>query len=156
MRLYGLAITAGLVALSGCGEQTAREPATPPPPALTEAEQTALLAALPLPFNQADLENGRRVFARCRSCHTLAPSGANLTGPGLYGVIGRTAGTHQGYNYSTALKGAGFTWDGERIDHWLENPRTFLPGNKMSFGGLPDAQDRRDVVAYLSVEGAKR
>jgi len=77
-----------------------------------------------------------------------------MTGPGLYGVIGRTAGTHEGFNYSPALKAAGFVWDGEKVEHWLENPRTFLAGNKMTFAGLPDATDRRDVVAFLSVEGA--
>ena len=78
-----------------------------------------------------------------------------MTGPSLYGVIGRTAGTHEGFRYSPALTGAGFVWDGAGIDHWLENPRTFLPGNKMTFPGLPDATDRRDVVAFLSVDAAK-
>ena len=71
---------------------------------------------------------------------------------GVRGVIGRTAGTHEGFNYSPALKTAGFAWDDAGIDHWLQNPRTFLPGNKMSFPGLPDAEDRRDVIAFLKVE----
>ncbi len=150
--------TAVIGLLAGCGPSDSGDApgkaAAPPPRALTEAERTAALAALPAPYAQADLDNGRQVFARCRSCHTITPGGPNMTGPNLHGVIGRTAGTHANYNYSKAVKAAGFAWDGDRIDHWLENPRTFLPGNKMTFPGLPDATDRRDVVAFLSVEGA--
>ncbi|RZJ91741.1 MAG: cytochrome c family protein, partial [Brevundimonas sp.] len=60
--------------------------------------------------------------------------------------------THAGFNYSQAVKGAGFAWDADHLDHWLANPRTFLPGNKMSFPGLDEATDRRDVIAFLKVE----
>lgn len=141
--------------LAGCGQggdPASNESAAPARPAATAAEKTALLAALPAPYNQADLENGRRVFARCRSCHTVTEGGPNMTGPNLYGVFGRQAGSQAKYNYSTAVKEAGFSWDAERLDHWLENPRTFLKGTKMSFAGIPDATDRRDVIAYLKVE----
>lgn len=138
--------------LVGCGSGEPAAPAAPARPAPTEAEKLTLLAALPAPYNQGDLENGRRAFARCRSCHTIAEGGSNMTGPNLYGLFGRTAGTHPGYNYSKALKEAGFTWDAQKLDQWLSGPRTFLPGNKMSFAGLPDATDRRDVIAYLKVE----
>ncbi|QQQ19284.1 cytochrome c family protein [Brevundimonas vitis] len=138
--------------LVACGSGEPAAPAAPARPAPTEAEKLTLLAALPAPYNQGDLENGRRAFARCRSCHTIAEGGSNMTGPHLYGLFGRTAGTHPGYNYSKALKEAGFTWDAQKLDQWLSGPRTFLPGNKMSFAGLPDATDRRDVIAYLKVE----
>lgn len=141
---------------SGAGDAAAtREPATTPSPATpapTEAEKAAILASLPAPYNAADLDNGRRAFARCRSCHTINEGGSNMTGPNLYGIFGRVAGTHPKYNYSAPLKAAGFVWDAGRLDHWLENPRTFLPGNKMTFPGLPDATDRRDVIAFLKVE----
>lgn len=148
--------------LTGCGQgedpaQKAAQPAGPvasaaPTPAPDAAEKTAILAALPAPYNAADLDNGRRVFARCRSCHTITDGGPNMTGPNLYGVFGQQAGAHPGFNYSTAMKGAGFIWDGARLDEWLENPRTFLKGTKMSFAGIPDATDRRDVIAFLKVE----
>ena len=140
------------LASCGQGESDAAAPAAPPRPAPTDAERAALLAALPVPYNQADLDNGRRVFARCRSCHTITEGGPNMTGPNLHGVFGRQAGGLAGYNYSPALKAAGFAWDGERLDHWLENPRTFLQGTKMSFAGIPGAEDRRDVIAFLKVE----
>ena len=154
------AVLTASLALAACGDNTApaadATPKAPPPPALTEAEKVAVLATLPAPYNAGDLENGRRAFARCRSCHTITPGGPNMTGPNLYGIIGRPAGTHPGFNYSKAVQAAGFAWDDDRIDHWLQNPRTFLPGNKMTFPGLPDATDRRDVIAFLSVEAAKR
>lgn len=142
-----------LLGLSACGESAGdKPPAAPPKPVPTAAEKAALLTALPAPYNQADLDNGRRVFARCRSCHTITEGGPDMTGPNLYGVFGRQVGTHGKYNYSPAVKAAGFTWDAEKLDHWLENPRTFLKGTKMSFAGIPDATDRRDVIAWLKVE----
>ena len=147
---------AGL-ALAGCGQgqgpdQDNGGPAPPTRPAPTEMEKAALLATLPAPWNEADLDNGRRAFARCRSCHTITEGGSNMTGPNLYGVFGRPAGVQPGFNYSPAMKAADFVWDGERLDDWLENPRTFMKGTKMSFAGIPDATDRRDVVAFLKVE----
>ena len=145
---------AGL-ALSSCGQGgdgNSTAAAAPPRPEPTPAEKAALLAALPAPYNAADLDNGRRVFARCRSCHTLTEGGPNMTGPNLYGVFGREAGGHPDYNYSAVVKAADFTWNAERLDHWLENPRTYLKGTKMSFAGIPDATDRRDVIAFLKVE----
>lgn len=141
--------------LAGCGQSGSSEaaPATPPPqPGASPTEKATLLAALPAPYNTADLDNGRRAFARCRSCHTITEGGPNMTGPNLWRIFGRTAGTHAGYNYTAALKGAGFDWDADHLDHWLQNPRGFLPGNKMTFPGLPDPTDRRDVIAWLKVE----
>lgn len=142
-----------LLALVACGQG---EPSPSPPSTSartpSDGEKAALLAALPVPYNQGDLENGRRAFARCRSCHTIGEGGADMTGPNLHGVFGRKAGDRSRYNYSNAMRQADFTWDAETLDHWLQNPRTFLPGNKMSFPGLPDAADRRDVIAFLKVE----
>ena len=150
-------IALAALALIGCGQgqgpaEQSAAPSAPAAPAPTAAEKAVLLAALPAPYNTADLDNGRRAFARCRSCHTITEGGPNMTGPNLYGVFGRQAGVHPGFNYSTAMKQAAFVWDGERLDHWLENPRTFLKGTKMSFAGIPDATDRRDVIAFLKVE----
>lgn len=140
------------LALVGCGEGETREGKAFPRPVPTTADRATRVAALPAPYDQADLDNGRAVFARCRSCHTVTEGGPNMTGPNLFGVFGRLAGGQSRYNYSTAVKTAGFTWDAERLDHWLENPRTFLRGTKMSFPGIPDADDRRDVIAWLKVE----
>lgn len=88
-------------------------------------------------------------FAQCRACHTAAKDGPNLIGPNLYGVAGQPAGKHAGYSYSTALTGAGLTWDDATLDKWLENPRQLVPGTKMSFAGLSDEAKRQEVIAYL-------
>ena len=160
MTRLALTFAAALV-LCGCSQDEATQPGAPaapapaaPParPAPTAADKAALLAALPAPYDQADLENGRRVFARCRACHTITEGGPHMTGPNLYGVFGREAGEQPGYNYSAAVRNAEFDWDAERLDHWLENPRTFLKGTKMTFAGIPAANDRRDVIAFLKVE----
>jgi cytochrome c len=153
--ILALSVALGaLPALAACGDNAApAADATPKaPPALTEAEKVAVLATLPSPYNAGDQENGRRAFARCRSCHTITPGGPNMAGPNLYGVFGRQAGALDKYGYSHALRSASFTWDADKLDHWLENPKTFLPGNKMTFAGLRDATDRRDVIAFLKVE----
>ncbi|HST92725.1 MAG TPA: cytochrome c family protein [Brevundimonas sp.] len=148
------ALLACTLALSACGEGSGSGKAASAPgrPVPTPAEKAALLAALPAPYNGADLENGRQVFARCRSCHTITEGGPNMTGPNLHGVFGREAGTAAKYTYSTAVREADFVWDAARLDDWLENPRTFLKGTKMSFAGIPDETDRRDVIAFLKVE----
>jgi cytochrome c len=156
-------VASGIVALAAlaaaCGP-TASEPAsaptsapaTPPAPKLTDAEKAAILATLPAPYNTGDLAAGKQTFALCQSCHTITEGGPDKTGPNLYGVFGRTAGTHGTFKYSDAVKAAGFTWDAEKLDAWLTNPKTFLPGNRMTFVGLKDETKRRDLIAYLKVE----
>ena len=156
----GIAALAGLLAACSpspsepTSSDSAKAPSTAPAaaPALTDAEKQAALASLPAPYNTGDLEKGKTTFALCRSCHTITPGGPNSTGPNLYGVFGRTAGTHEGFKYSDAVKNAGFKWDAEKLDAWLTNPKTFLPGNRMTFVGLKDEQKRRDLIAYLKVE----
>src|SRR5690606_30034754 len=101
-------------------------------PEATDPAVQARLAALPAPYSAADLGNGKVKFAQCRSCHTIVEDGADMTGPNLHGLFGRQAGAKPGYNYSEALKAAGFTWDPQRLDAWIANPRTFLPGAKMT------------------------
>jgi len=151
MRL-ALAVAA-VATLAACGPSTSgTETAAPAPRQPTPEEKQALLAALPAPYNTGDLQNGQARFALCRTCHTITPGGANMTGPNLYGVFGRKAGTHEKFNYSEAVKTACFTWDAEHLDKWLADPRGFMPGTKMSFAGLRDEKDRVDLIAYLKVE----
>lgn len=153
-----LTVVMAALVLAACGqgdsapaESAELTGARAPAPAPTEAEASAMLASLPAPYSAGNLENGERVFARCRSCHTVAEGGPDRVGPNLWGVFGRPAGAHGDYNYSDAVKSADFTWDAEQLDHWLTNPREFLPGNKMSFAGVRDAEDRRDLIAWLKV-----
>ncbi len=100
----------------------------------------------------ADETKGKRVFLRCRSCHTLEEGGRNLTGPNLWGVFGRKVGGLEGYRYSNAVLAADFIWTPDKLNEWLLKPKDFLPGNKMSFVGLPKEQDRVNLIYYLQVQ----
>ena len=111
----------------------------------------AMLATLPRPYRDADVGNGATLFNLCKSCHTAIAGGATITGPNLHAVFGRKAGVTPGYTYSSALAATGWTWDAARLDTWLKDPRTAVPGTKMTFVGIADDKDRRDVVAYLKL-----
>ncbi len=113
------------------------------------------LSALPAPYHEADYANGKRQFNKCKACHTLVAGGPDRVGPNLHGVFDREVGAKAGFNYSEAVKTADFQWTPEKLDQWLENPRGFLPGNRMSFAGIKKADDRRDLIAYLLVESGK-
>lgn len=154
LALLSLTVLAAACSPQSGGEGKADGGAAPAPKgeAPTDAEAQAMLASLPAPYNTADLANGKKQFARCRSCHTLPEGGPDLVGPNLYGVFGRKAGAKDGYNYSDALKKADFVWDGPHLDAWLAEPRTYLPGTKMSFAGLKEAKDRTDLIAYLHTQ----
>ena len=153
-----LTIIAAAGLLAACGKShTASSSTEPAPQAAAPAEPTveqakALIAALPAPYNAADLDNGKHKFAQCRSCHTTAQGGPNITGPNLWGVFGRKAGSLDGFSYSDGVKAAGFTWDVNHLDKWITDPRAMIPGTKMTFFGIKDPKDRVDVIAYLKSE----
>lgn len=99
-----------------------------------------------------DAAAGEDVFKKCKACHDVGEGAKNKVGPQLNGIIGRKSGTVEGFSYSDANKAAGekgLVWTEEELMKYLENPRTYMPGNKMAFAGLKDEQDRKDVIAYL-------
>ena len=89
---------------------------------------------------------GEVVYQRCLACHSLE---YNRVGPRHCGLFGRRAGTLEGYSYSTAMKNYGVIWNGKTLDHFLENPTMVVPGTKMTYAGVKDAQERADLIAYL-------
>jgi cytochrome c len=103
----------------------------------------AAQAAAPPP---ADAERGAVIYERCIACHSLA---RNRTGPRHCRLIGRAAGTQEGYRYSKALRAWGKVWSAETLDVFLENPRRTVPGTKMTYAGVKDASERADLIAYL-------
>ncbi len=117
-----------------------------------EQAAQAVLASLPAPYNEADLENGKNQFVQCRACHTTAANGPNLVGPNLHGVFSRNIGSKPGYSYSKAAQAAGWRWDPARLDAWLLDPRGYLPGTKMAFPGVKDEKNRRDLIAFVLAE----
>jgi cytochrome c len=99
-----------------------------------------------------DAANGETVFKKCAACHRIGEGAKNLVGPQLNGIVGRKAGTVEGFNYSEANKkkaGEGLVWTEDVLFKYLENPVAFMPGTKMSFAGVKDEADRKDVIAYL-------
>jgi len=96
-----------------------------------------------------DLERGRKLYLQCRACHSLKENEPHKIGPNLFKIIGSTAGTMKGYNYSDALSKSEIVWTKENLDLWLEKPYEILPGNKMVFSGMRKQEDRNDLIAYV-------
>lgn len=109
-------------------------------------------SALSGSHSAGDAAKGEKVFKKCKACHAIE-EGKNKTGPSLYGVVDREAGSIEGYKYSKAMAGSGLVWDAVTLDGYLENPRKYLKGTKMSFAGLKKDTDRTNVIAYLATLG---
>ncbi len=100
-----------------------------------------------------DLAAGEKVFKKCKACHKLE-EGAKAVGPDLFAVVGRDVAGREGFKYSDAMIAFGGTWDVERLDTYLADPKGVVPGTKMSFKGLSTEADRANVIAYLeSISG---
>jgi len=123
--------------------------------ASVSVEPSTILEALGGDYVNADLTNGARQYRRCQSCHTINEGGRHTVGPNLYGMMNQAAASGERYSYSSALEDAGLTWDAATLDAWLENPRELVPGNRMSFVGLRDAEARRDLIGYIAVETSR-
>ena len=96
-----------------------------------------------------DAALGEKVFKKCKACHVVDKE-KHKTGPHLVNVIGRTAGTAEGYKkYSKAMKNSGIVWDDETLNGYLEKTKKYLKGTRMAFAGLKKEEDRANVIAYL-------
>jgi cytochrome c len=101
-----------------------------------------------------DAAAGEKVFTKCKACHN-ADVDKNKIGPSLHGVIGRTAGTHPDFKYSTAMVDAGksgVVWDEPTLTKYLHDPKAMVKGTKMAFPGLKKDEDIANVIAYLKQE----
>ena len=96
----------------------------------------------------ADAAKGKRVFNKCKACHSLKP-GKKRIGPSLHGIFGRTSGTAKKFKYSKAMKKAAIVWDDKTMDQYIKKPRKFVKGTKMAFPGLKKQKDRDNLIAYL-------
>jgi cytochrome c len=145
-----------LVAVSACGGQANQNASNQP--AATEAPAPAPAAPEPAVEEVAfadltgDAAAGEKVFIKCQTCHVLE-EGQNKVGPHLYGVVGRPAGSVEGFNYSTANAESGIVWSKDVLFEYLENPQEYLKGTRMAFPGIKDAQERADLIEYLAANG---
>lgn len=148
-------ITISTLSLGACGKNGNDAPSANEATFLTAAalgEQTILSSQDYLAqetYASADVDRGETLSMQCRACHTLEKGSADVLGPNLYALFGRTAGSAPDYSYSEELANSNFVWTPRALDAWLAQPYPFLPGNRMSYPGLPDSDDRNAVIAYL-------
>ncbi len=119
---------------------------------LLSAAAVTIIAMSGAAYAEGDATKGEQVFKKCKACHMIGPDAKPLVGPPLTGVVGRKAGSVQGFNYSPAMKAEGdkaIVWDEATLDKYLADPKGFVPGNKMAFVGLKKEDERADVIAYL-------
>jgi cytochrome c len=162
MRAYILPMAA--LAVAACGDAGSADEQTSGAGAITLAQADAAaapaaaaegpdLSGLPADYQAADLANGRQQWFLCAACHQIADGKTHSVGPDLKGIFGNTAGTNETFPlYTPGLKESGIVWSAETMSAWFENPRATLPSTTMIFPGIRDADDRRDLIAYLWVE----
>lgn len=112
----------------------------------------AALAAQPA-LAEGDAEAGKKVFNKCKSCHMVGDDAKDRVGPQLNGIVGAAVASRDGFDYSDALiakKDEGAVWDEATLAAYLEKPKDWAPGTKMTFGGLRKEDERANVIAYLA------
>ena len=100
-------------------------------------------------YAEGDAVKGKKVFKKCKACHTVNDGGRNLMGPNLFGIVGQKAAQRDGYKYSKAMKASGLTWDETTLDTFLTKPKKMIKKTKMSFAGLKKEKQRINIIAYL-------
>ena len=98
----------------------------------------------------ATVDRGQTVAKQCSACHTFTKGGPNGIGPNLYGIVGRPRASEPGFSYSDPMKAKGGEWTIDDLNKFLTSPKEFIPGTKMTFPGLPRANQRADAIAYLN------
>lgn len=103
----------------------------------------------------ANVDAGKAIFKQCAACHTPDKGGKNGVGPNQWEIVGRKAGSHEGFNYSPAMKAVGDkpgdegVWTYEHINAFVANPKGVVPGTRMAYAGLRKPEDRANLIAYL-------
>lgn len=105
--------------------------------------------------DEGDAAAGQRVFNQCRACHTINEGGRSGVGPNLWGIVGRRAGSIEGFRYSSNLRelaAGGLTWTEDRLRAYIQNPKSVVPTGSMSYPGLRNETQLRDLMAYLAAQ----
>jgi cytochrome c len=145
-----IALTTGLIGITGAIAQDASSSSAMPSSSADMASSSAAASSAEAPAITGDAAAGKTVFGVCAACHAVGPGAANKVGPELNGLIGRKAGTAPNYRYSAAMTNSGLTWDVATFQKYIADPKSVVPGNKMSYAGLKDAAKINDLTAYLA------
>ena len=104
---------------------------------------------------RADAARGERAVRKCAACHTIEKGGPARVGPNLWGVVGGPVAKAAGFSYSEAMEEQGektANWTPDELEIFLTKPEDRIPGTRMTFMGLPDQQERADVITYLNTQ----
>jgi cytochrome c len=97
----------------------------------------------------AAAEDGAGLFKKhCGTCHSIEKAASMRQGPPLYGIIGRKAGTVEGFKYSDGLKSAGWIWTPKKLDEWVAFPKKLVRDTFMMYR-QGDPEVRRAIIAYI-------
>jgi len=150
--LAGLLLLAAM--LPGAAAQSVQ------PNAVVVSTDTSAVAPSPeqttAPSPVGDAQRGRLVFGTCRTCHYPEAFMGHNNGPNLHRIFGKVAGKQEGFDYySETFKAAQFVWTPQLMFAWLENPMAMFPGSSMMSLGVPDAQRRADLIAFLQLASVR-
>jgi cytochrome c len=115
---------------------------------VSAAGAALLLALFAMPLGAADLEHGKTLYQTCAACHTERP---DALGPSLKGIFGRKSAALEDFRYSNAMRRANLVWDDDNLRAYIQDPQAKVKGNRMPYGGVSDAKDVDDIIAYLKV-----
>lgn len=113
------------------------------------AAKAAKLARITPLLAKASAANGKKLIRKCATCHTLNRGGKKKLGPNLWNVVNAAKAGKGGFSYSKAMRGKGGKWSYEDLNAFIANPRAFIKGTKMAFGGIKKARDRAALIKYL-------
>jgi cytochrome c len=153
--LLALNITAGAVFSVHNPEKPGYAVAVTEQPTGDKPAQAAPEVPIAKRLVSADTSRGEVSAKKCATCHTFDKGGRNLIGPNLWGIVGRPVATHEGFNYSTAMRNHKGEWTFEKLDDYLTHPQTTVPGTKMTFTGIPKANERADLLSFLNTKSDK-
>lgn len=99
--------------------------------------------------DEAQIKKGKKIFKKCKVCHSIKENGKAKIGPNLYGIIGKKIASNPDFKYSKAMLAADFIWTEEKLKTYLEKPRKMFKKTKMIFPGLKKQKHRDNLIAYI-------
>lgn len=142
-------IVAGAIFRPGKLEKPGYAIAVPDEPGVVDVAKPTVAEPLPTRLANSDPKRGEGVAKLCAACHTFEKGGPNRAGPNLYGIVGRAKASVPDFNYSAPLRTKGGTWTFDDLDHFIADPKRYLPGTSMAFSGLARERQRADLISYL-------